>query len=113
MYDVIIIGAGPVGLAAAIEVKRAGLNGVIVEKGGIVNSLIGYPSQMEFFSTPDLLEIGGYPFSCNGYKPTREEGIEYYRKVADREGLEYRPFERGERHEGQDGPSEGHSGKDG
>lgn len=112
MYDVIIIGAGPVGLAAAIEVKRAGMNGVIVEKGGIVNSLIGYPSQMEFFSTPDLLEIGGYPFTCNGYKPTREEGIEYYRKVADREGLTYRLYERVERLDGEDGAFEVHTDKD-
>src|SRR5690625_7838022 len=66
---------------------------------------------MEFFSTPDLLEIGGYPFSCNGYKPTREEGIEYYRKVADREGLEYRLYERVERLEGEDGALEVHTDK--
>ena len=112
MHDVIIIGAGPVGLAAAIEVKRAGLDGVIVEKGGIVNSLIGYPAQMEFFSTPDLLEIGGYPFTCNGYKPTREEGLEYYRKVADREALNYRLYERVERLDGEDGSFEVHTDKD-
>lgn len=103
MRDVIIIGAGPVGLAAAIEVKRAGLDGVIIEKGALVNSLLGYPTQMEFFSTPDLLEIGDYPFPCLGYKPTREEAIEYYRKVAERERLEARLYEAVESLEGEDG----------
>ncbi len=103
MHDVIVIGAGPVGLAAAIEVKRAGLDGIVIEKGGLVNSLIGYPTQMEFFSTPELLEIGGYPFPCLGYKPTREEAIEYYRKVAEREQLDVRLYEAVESLEGEDG----------
>lgn len=103
MHDVVIVGAGPVGLAAAIEVKRAGLSGVSIEKGGIVNSLIGYPTQMEFFSTPELLEIGNYPFSCLGYKPTREEAIEYYRKVAEREELDIRLYEEVTRLDGKVG----------
>ncbi len=92
--DVAIIGAGPVGLACAIEAKRAGLTARIVEKGGLVNSIQGYPSGMEFFSTPDLIEIGGYPFPVHGYKPTREEAIEYYRGVAAREELDIRLYER-------------------
>lgn len=93
-YDVVIIGAGPVGLACAIESKRAGLAALVIEKGALVNSLVGYPQRMEFFSTPDLIEIGGYPFPIQGYKPTREEAIEYYRGVAQREALEIKLYER-------------------
>jgi thioredoxin reductase (NADPH) len=100
MVDAVVIGAGPVGLAAAIEARRAGLTVRIIEKGALVNSLVGYPTQMEFFSTPDLLEIGDIPFPCLGYKPTREEAIEYYRKVAHREVLDIRLYERVLRLEG-------------
>ena len=92
--DVLIVGAGPVGLACAIEAGRAGLRAIVVEKGALVNSLVGYPARMEFFSTPELIEIGGYPFPIQGYKPTREEAIEYYRAVAQREGLAIRLYER-------------------
>lgn len=94
MHDVLIIGAGPVGLACAIEAKREGLDACIIEKGALVNSLVGYPANMEFFSTPELIEIGGYPFPVRGYKPTREEAIEYYRSVAQREALDIRLYER-------------------
>lgn len=94
MVDVVIIGAGPVGLAAAIEAGRAGLSVRVIEKGALVNSLVGYPTRMEFFSTPELLEIGDIPFPCLGYKPTREEAIEYYRKVAQREVPDIRLYER-------------------
>jgi thioredoxin reductase (NADPH) len=93
-YDVVIIGAGPVGLACAIEAKRAGLAALVIEKGALVNSLVGYPQRMEFFSTPDLIEIGGCPFPIQGYKPTREEAIEYYRGVAHREALAIKLYER-------------------
>ena len=82
MHDLLVIGAGPVGLACAIEAQRLGLTALIVEKGSLVNSIVGYPANMEFFSTPELIEIGGYPFPVRGYKPTREEAIEYYRGVA-------------------------------
>ncbi len=92
--DVIVIGAGPVGLACAIEAKRAGLTARVIEKASLVNSIQGYPAGMEFFSTPDLIEIGGYPFPVRGYKPTREEAIEYYRGVAAREDLDIRLYER-------------------
>jgi thioredoxin reductase (NADPH) len=94
MLDVLIIGAGPVGLACAIEARREGLEARVIEKGALVNSIVGYPSNMEFFSTPELIEIGGYPFPVQGYKPTREEAIEYYRGVAHREALDIRLYER-------------------
>lgn len=93
-YDVIIIGAGPVGLACAIEARRERLDTLVIDKGALVNSLVGYPHRMEFFSTPDLIEIGGYPFPIQGYKPTREEAIEYYRSVALREALALKLYER-------------------
>ena len=93
MRDLIVIGAGPVGLACAIEARRRGLTALIIDKGALVNSIVGYPANMEFFSTPELIEIGGYPFPVSGYKPTREEAIEYYRGVAARENLEIRLYE--------------------
>lgn len=80
-YDVIIIGAGPIGLACGIEAKKAGLTYVILEKGCLVNSLYHYPSNMTFFSTSDRLEIGDVPFISNNPKPTRPEALEYYRRV--------------------------------
>jgi len=94
LMDVIVIGAGPVGLACAIEAQREGLRPLVVEKGALVNSIVGYPARMEFFSTPELIEIGGYPFPIQGYKPTREEAVEYYRGVAAQEKLDIRLYER-------------------
>jgi thioredoxin reductase (NADPH) len=92
--DLLTIGAGPVGLACAIEAAREHLTARVIEKGSLVNSILGYPSQMEFFSTPDLIEIGGYPFPIKTYKPTREEALEYYRGVTAREQLDVRLYER-------------------
>jgi len=86
-YDTVVVGAGPVGLACAIELKRIDHRVVVMDKGALVNSLIGYPTNMEFFSTPELLEIGGYPFATRNYKPRREEALDYYRRVAFREDL--------------------------
>ena len=94
MNDVIVIGAGPVGLACAIEAGRERLSVRVIDKGALVNSIVGYPANMEFFSTPELIEIGGYPFPVQNYKPTREEAIEYYRSVAGREALDIRLYER-------------------
>jgi thioredoxin reductase (NADPH) len=94
MDDVIVIGAGPVGLACAVEADRAGLHARVVEKGSLVNSIVGYPAKMEFFSTPELIEIGGYPFPVQGYKPTREEAVEYYRGVMERAAIDVRLYER-------------------
>lgn len=80
--DVLIIGAGPIGLAAGIEAQKQGLRYCIIEKGVLVNSLYHYPLNMTFFSTSDKLEIGGVPFVSHNAKPTRAEAVEYYRRVA-------------------------------
>ena len=85
--DLIIVGAGPAGLAAAIAAKRASLEFTLFEKGVLVNSLFHFPSQMVFFTTPELLEIGGLPFSTPRDKPTRDEALRYYRKVIDASGV--------------------------
>ncbi len=103
MHDVVIIGAGPVGLACGIEAKRRGLDELIVEKGALCNSFIGYPTRMEFFSTPERLEIGGYPFATRDYKPRREEALDYYRRVATAEDLNINLYEAVTRLEGPDG----------
>lgn len=92
-YAVIIIGAGPAGLAVAIEAEKAGLTHCVLEKGGIVNSLQHFPTNMTFFSTPELLEIGGLPFTSASMRPTRAEGLEYYRRVADHYALHLRLYE--------------------
>ncbi len=81
-YDIIIIGGGPIGLACGLEAKAKGLSYVILEKGCLVNSLYHYPQNMTFFSTSERLEIGGIPFVSNNAKPTRNEALEYYRRVA-------------------------------
>jgi bacillithiol disulfide reductase len=81
VYDLIIIGAGPIGLACGIEAKKAGLRYLIIEKGCLVNSLFNYPLNMTFFSTSERLEIGGVPFISHGAKPNRVESLEYYRRV--------------------------------
>ncbi|MDT0631040.1 YpdA family putative bacillithiol disulfide reductase [Rubrivirga sp. S365] len=92
--DLLVVGAGPIGLACAIEAERAGLTARVVEKEALVNSIVGYPTLMEFFSTPELLEIGGHPLATTLYKPRREEALDYYRAVAQREGLDVRLGER-------------------
>jgi thioredoxin reductase (NADPH) len=81
--DVVIVGAGPAGLAAAIAAKRRGLEALVIEKGVLVNSLQHYPAFMVFFTTPELLEIGGLPFVTPYEKPTRLEALRYYRRVTD------------------------------
>ncbi|AYA38970.1 YpdA family putative bacillithiol disulfide reductase [Hymenobacter oligotrophus] len=102
-FDVVVVGAGPVGLACAIETQRLGLRTCVVDKGALVNSVVGYPTNMEFFSTPELLEIGGHPFVTGNYKPLREEALDYYRRVAETERLALRLYERVLRLEGQAG----------
>jgi len=92
--DAVVIGAGPVGLACALEIQRRGLTVVVVDKGALVNSIVGYPTNMEFFSTPELLEIGGYPFPMASYKPHREDALDYYQRVAASEKLPLRLYER-------------------
>lgn len=102
-FDVLVIGAGPSGLASAIEAQKRGLKVVTIDKGCLVNSLFHYPANMTFFTTPELLEIGDIPFPSAHQKPTREEALEYYRKVADRYQLDIRQYERVERVTGSDG----------
>jgi len=80
-YDMLIIGAGPIGLACGIEAQKKGLSCLIIEKGCLVNSLYHYPLNMTFFSTSEKLEIGGVPFISHNSKPTRSEALEYYRRV--------------------------------
>ncbi|MBH8560261.1 YpdA family putative bacillithiol disulfide reductase [Hymenobacter negativus] len=103
MLDVLIIGAGPVGLACALETQRKGLKVAIAEKGALVNSLVGYPTNMEFFSTPELLEIGGYPFPTAHYKPLREDALDYYQRVARDEKLDIRLHEKVLKLDGEQG----------
>ncbi len=92
--DVLVVGAGPTGLAVAIDAQRANLSALIVEKGCLVNSLFNYPAGMTFFTTRERLEIGDIPFSSINLKPTRTEALEYYRRVAEHYRLNLRYFER-------------------
>jgi thioredoxin reductase (NADPH) len=94
LYDLIIIGGGPIGLAAGIEAKKAGLNYLILEKGALVNSLYNYPVNMTFFSTSERLEIGNVPFVSNNNKPTRSEALEYYRRIVTSFDLNIHLFEK-------------------
>ncbi len=103
MYDVLVIGAGPTGLACAIAAQNVGCSVVIVDKGCLTNSLFHYPAHMTFFTTPELLEIGNMPFSSPNQKPTRAEALEYYRKVAQHYKLDVRQYEKVERIAGEDG----------
>ena len=93
-YDVVIIGAGPIGLACGIEAEKAGLSYAILEKGCLVNSLYHYPLHMTFFSTSERLEIGNVPFISHGSKPNRAESLEYYRRVCSHWKLNVRLYEK-------------------
>src|SRR5215469_3419057 len=93
-YDVFIIGGGPIGLACGIAAQKTNLSYIIVEKGCLVNSLYNYPVNMTFFSTSERLEIGGVPFVSNNAKPTRNEALEYYRRVAIAASLKINLFEK-------------------
>ncbi|MGH9407821.1 MAG: YpdA family putative bacillithiol disulfide reductase [Vicinamibacterales bacterium] len=87
ILDVLIVGAGPAGLAAAIAAHKGGLSYDVLEKGALVNSLLHYPTEMMFFTTPELMEIGGMPFTSPNDKPSRIEALRYYRRVTDAYGL--------------------------
>jgi thioredoxin reductase (NADPH) len=103
LFDLLVIGAGPTGLACAIEAHKAGLTAVVVDKGCLVNSLFHYPANMTFFTTPELLEIGDIPFSSPHQKPTRQEALEYYRKVAEHYRLNLRLYQHVDQATGEDG----------
>src|SRR5271168_3125251 len=91
-YDVICIGAGPTGLACAIEAKRAGMKPLVVDKGCLCNSLFHYPVNMLFFTTPERMEIGDLPMTTAGGKPTRAEALKYYRRAVEHYGIETRLY---------------------
>lgn len=102
-YDVICIGAGPTGLASAIEAKRAGMRPLVIDKGCLCNSLLHYPVNMQFFTTPERMEIGDLPMTTAGSKPTRPEALKYYRRAAEHYGIEVRLYERVQKITGHDG----------
>lgn len=93
-HDVVVIGAGPTGLACGIELKQRGVDAVLIEKGCVVNSLYHYPTHMVFFTTPELLEIGGLPMTSLNEKPVRTEALKYYRRAADHYELNIHQYER-------------------
>jgi len=92
--DVLIIGAGPIGIACALECKKMGLDYVVIEKGTLINSLFNYPLNMTFFSTSEKLEIDNIPFISNKPKPNRDEALEYYRRVATSNNLQINLYEK-------------------
>lgn len=100
---VVIIGAGPIGLAVAIELKKRGIESLIIEKGTLVDSIFHYPQNMTFFSTSDKLEIGNIPFISHGPKPTRREALEYYRRSAEHFNLQIKLYEQVKEVKGGDG----------
>src|ERR1700690_537918 len=103
IFDLLVVGAGPTGLACAIEAQKAGFRTVLVDKGCVCNSLFHYPAHMTFFTTPELLEIGDIPFPSPNTKPTRNEALQYYRLVAAYYKLDVRQYHRVERVTGTDG----------
>lgn len=107
-FDLLVVGAGPTGLACAIEAQKAGLRAVLVDKGCVCNSLFHYPAHMTFFTTPELLEIGDIPFPSPNPKPTRNEALQYYRLVAAHYKLDIRQYHRVVRVTGGDGSFAAH-----
>jgi len=108
IIDLLVIGAGPTGLACAIEAQRAGFRAVLVDKGCVCNSLFHYPSHMTFFTTPELLEIGDIPFPSPNPKPSRNEALQYYRLVAAHYKLDVRQYHRVTHVAGADGDFAAH-----
>src|ERR1700744_1993840 len=109
LHEVLVIGAGPTGLACAIDAQNLGLKVVLVDKGCLTNSLFHYPAHMTFFTTPELLEIGNMPFSSPNQKPTRSEALEYYRNVAEHYKLDLRRYQNVDSVSGSDGAFEVHT----
>lgn len=109
VFDLLVVGAGPNGLACAIEAGKAGLRAVVVDKGCVCNSLFHFPAQMTFFTTPELLEIGEIPFPSPHAKPNRSEALQYYRLVAEHYRLDVRQYLRVERVTGADGAFTAHT----
>jgi len=105
-FDALVVGAGPTGLACGIELQNRGVKCVLIEKGCVVNSIYHYPTNMTFFTTPELLEIGNIPMTSLNDKPNRNEALKYYRRVADHFKLDVRQYERVERIAGENGKFE-------
>ena len=101
--DVVIVGAGPTGLACGIELKRRGVSAVLLDKGCVVNSIYQYPTNLVFFTTPELLEIGDIPMTSLNEKPVRLEALKYYRRVADYYTLDIRQYQRVSHISGEEG----------
>jgi thioredoxin reductase (NADPH) len=101
--DVLVVGAGPTGMACALEAQKVGFKALIIDKGCLVNSIYHYPTNMVFFTTPELLEIGDIPFTTALAKPTRLEALEYYRRVAEHYHLNIRQYEWVKTITGEDG----------
>jgi thioredoxin reductase (NADPH) len=93
MYNVIIVGGGPIGIACALSCKKQDISYLVIEKGCLVNSIYNYPQHMTFFSTANKLEIGNIPFVCVNPKPNRNEALEYYRRVSTAASLDVHLFE--------------------
>lgn len=108
-FDTLVVGAGPTGLACGIELQQRGVSTVMIEKGCVVNSLYHYPTNMTFFTTPELLEIGNIPMTSLNEKPNRHEALKYYRRVADHFHLDIRQYERVNRIAGEDNAFEVHT----
>ena len=108
-FDLLVVGAGPTGLACAIEAQKAGFRVALVDKGCVCNSIFHYPAHMTFFTTSERLEIGGIPFPSPNAKPTRSESLEYYRQVAAYYRLDVRQYHRVERVTGADGAFTAHT----
>ncbi|MGO1751896.1 MAG: YpdA family putative bacillithiol disulfide reductase [Psychroflexus sp.] len=111
-YDVLIIGGGPIGIACALEAKKKNLSYIIIEKGTLVNSLYHYPENMTFFSTSEKLELDNIPFISKNPKPTKQEALEYYRRVATSNQVNIKLFEKVEKVEKTDEHFEIKSDKD-
>jgi thioredoxin reductase (NADPH) len=101
-YDAVVVGAGPTGLACGIELKQRGVSTVLIDKGCVVNSIYNYPTHMVFFTTPELLEIGGLPMTSLNEKPGRTEALKYYRRAAEYYQLDIHQYERVLKIEGDD-----------
>jgi bacillithiol disulfide reductase len=102
-YDVICIGAGPTGLACAIEARRAGMRSLVIDKGCLCNSLYHYPTNMYFFTTPERMEIGDLPMTISGAKPTRAEALKYYRRAVEHYRVETQLYQQVESIAGREG----------
>ena len=103
MVDAVVVGAGPTGLACGIELKRRGVSATLIDKGCVVNSIYHYPTNLVFFTTPELLEIGDIPMTSLNEKPNRTEALKYYRRVADYYKLDIRQYEKVDSILGDDG----------